>query len=146
MCSLSDNPIADSGLYLLTLRLDSGARVRVGALGTLEFDAGYYVYCGSARRGLSARVRRHAAPRKKKRWHIDYLTCRREVTVEAVQVFPLDEFTECQLNDRVSELPGARRIHGFGCSDCRCSSHLTFVGERPPSLKRKEDDRDRACR
>jgi sugar fermentation stimulation protein A len=138
---LSHIPPVDSGLYLLTLRVDSTARVEVGALGTLDFASGYYVYCGSARRGLSARLRRHAAPRKKKRWHIDYLTCRREVTVEAVRVFPVDELTECQLNERISGLPNATRIRGFGCSDCTCGSHLTYLGAEPPDLEREKNDR-----
>jgi sugar fermentation stimulation protein A len=125
-------PALDSGLYLLTLRVTSATNIRVGALGSIEFAAGYYLYCGSARRALSARLRRHTLRRKKKRWHIDYLTCRRRVTVEAMDVFPLDRLTECQLNARASKLPDAIQVRGFGCSDCRCFSHLTFVGDRPP--------------
>ena len=132
-------PNPDSGLYLLTLRVASAANIRVGALGLLEFDAGYYVYCGSARRGLSARLRRHASRRKKKHWHIDYLTCRRGVAVEAVEVFPIGKLTECQLNARVAELPGAIQVRGFGCSDCRCLAHLAFVGEKPPDLNILKD-------
>ena len=141
MLILVHNPTVDCGLYALTLRVNSGIRIRVGALGILEFASGYYVYCGSARRGPNSRLRRHVAPKKKKRWHIDYLTSCREVTVEAIQVFPVGDITECQLNERTANLPGATRIRGFGCSDCRCSSHLSYHGSRPPTMKREKYDR-----
>jgi hypothetical protein len=59
------------GIYALVLRLTGGrARLRVGALGVLSFEPGYYCYVGSARRGLKARLQRHLRrSRKKKHWH-----------------------------------------------------------------------------
>ena len=120
----------DSGLYLLILSVDSPAGIKVGALGRIEFPPGLYAYCGSARRGLSARLRRHAARRKNRRWHIDYLTSQTKgVDVESAMIFSFDGLTECQLNSRVAASPGARQIPGFGCSDCKCASHLTFLGD-----------------
>lgn len=121
----------DSGLYLLIVRVETPASVKIGALGRLDFRPGYYAYCGSARKGLSTRLRRHAARSKKKRWHIDYLTCRKEVAFDSTIVFPFDGLTECRLNASVARSPGAEQIRGFGCSDCRCASHLTFLGDKP---------------
>jgi sugar fermentation stimulation protein A len=101
----------------------------------MAFRPGFYAYCGSARRNLSARVARHLARVKKKHWHIDYLTCQREVRVESVRLFPLDGWTECRLNLLIQRLPNAKLIHGFGSSDCTCASHLTFFGPNRPALR-----------
>lgn len=62
------------GTYLLAVRLDSPRTVGVGALGDIRFDAGVYIYVGSAMGGLDQRVGRHLSGRKTLRWHIDYLT------------------------------------------------------------------------
>ncbi len=43
---------ADGGLYILLLRLARGARLEAGALGRLDYPAGWYAYVGSARRAL----------------------------------------------------------------------------------------------
>lgn len=130
----------NSGLYVLVLRVDSPASVRVGALGRLDFGPGYYAYCGSARRNLSSRISRHMARRKKLRWHIDYLTCRRNVSVELARIFPGNAMTECGLNSVVRESPGARSVPGFGCSDCTCDSHLIFFGDEAPDIFPEPND------
>ena len=59
--------------YQLAIRIGRPIRIRVGRLGEFEFPAGRYVYTGSARRGLEARVRRHLSRAKRLHWHIDYL-------------------------------------------------------------------------
>lgn len=119
---------ADSGLYVLILRVASRLTATIGALGTVDFKPGYYAYCGRARRNLSARLARHFSRRKKLHWHIDYLTCRKEVTVESAKIYTLDQMSECALNSLVRRLPRAEAIPGFGSSDCKCVSHLTFLG------------------
>ncbi len=124
----------DSGLYLLVLELTARMSVRVGAIGTIDFRPGYYVYCGSARKNLSARLARHRARNKKRRWHIDYLTSRREVRVESASVFPHDGMTECGLYSSALRPRKLEPVPGFGCSDCRCGSHLVFIGTEPPDL------------
>ena len=48
-------------------------RFTVGGLGTFDFPAGCYVYTGSPKRNLHARVARHHSRGKRLRWHIDYL-------------------------------------------------------------------------
>ena len=49
----------DSGVYRLWIELASPVDVRAGRLGIFRLPAGTYVYVGSARRGLSARLARH---------------------------------------------------------------------------------------
>lgn len=66
---------AAPGTYVLRLRLDHPAQVRVGALGRGAFPAGWYLYVGSARGpgGLAARVGRHRQGGRRRHWHLDYL-------------------------------------------------------------------------
>jgi len=63
-----------TGLYHLILHLKRPERLRVGRLGLQEFPAGYYLYTGSARRGLASRLQRHLCKEKTSHWHIDRLT------------------------------------------------------------------------
>ncbi len=44
------------GTYILMVRLDSPRTLRVGALGDLFFEAGTYIYAGSAMGGLDQRL------------------------------------------------------------------------------------------
>ena len=88
-----------------------------------SFPRGYYVYTGSALRGLGARIGRHLRPDKKHRWHVDYLL--RAARVKEVFVLETVERRECELNLLVMGLPGAGiEVEGFGSSDCGCRSHL----------------------
>jgi sugar fermentation stimulation protein A len=128
-------PESGSGLYLLIIKVTSPLTTTVGAIGTHDFLPGYYAYCGSARRNLSGRLSRHRAREKRLHWHIDYLTCREEVSVERADTFPCSGITECELNSLVQGLPHTTPIRDFGCSDCTCSSHLTYIGERSADLR-----------
>ncbi|MDR1747510.1 MAG: DNA/RNA nuclease SfsA, partial [Spirochaetaceae bacterium] len=63
------------GSYLIVLEIPEETETAVGALGNLRFRKGWYVYAGSAQRNLSGRIARHLRKvRKKKHWHLDYLT------------------------------------------------------------------------
>jgi len=116
------------GVYQLHLRLDKPKRIRVGKLGVFTFPAGRYIYTGSAMNGLIGRLRRHLKKRKKLHWHIDYLL--RHAKIETIFVLETGERVECQLNSLTLSLPNAKVVvKGFGCSDCRCSSHLVYFGE-----------------
>ncbi len=113
------------GSYLLMLRLQQGARLRIGALGTFDFPAGLYLYCGSAlgAGGVLARVRRHVEGARTLHWHVDYLL--RHARVHEVWArFDLRRL-ECEWAQALSvhcgfACPAAR----FGASDCRCRAHL----------------------
>lgn len=89
---------------------------------------GWYVYTGSAKRHLEARVRRHLRREKTRRWHIDWLLGRREARVVHVRLSTLGE---CELNAATG---GQILIPGFGASDCRagCASHLRYLGSERP--------------
>lgn len=110
------------GTYILLIRLGSDAEVRVGALGTFHFPAGEYCYVGSAMGGLEQRLRRHLAREKTLKWHADYLTTIAD-GVEAMVSYP-DPVPECMLARMAAECGMTPSVKGFGCSDCRCATHL----------------------
>ena len=119
--------LPDSGVYQVAWSLENRLRRRVGALGVCEFPRGCWVYTGSARRALRARVARHISSRKKRRWHIDYLLGPGRVI--AVRAFGAGGIGECEAHARL-----ARRFRewpkGFGSSDCRCATHIVYLGEK----------------
>lgn len=114
--------------YQLIMDVPADVRVDVGALGARDFPRGRYVYTGSARRSLEARIRRHLSVGKRKHWHIDHL-----LAVPGVQVIGVRRSArpECCLN---AATRGRIVVPGFGASDCRagCGSHLKRVGEVRP--------------
>jgi Uri superfamily endonuclease len=119
----------DAGIYQLLIRLPEPRTILVGALGEHDFAAGWYVYTGSMRRGLSHRLRRHAAAVKPLRWHIDYLTT--ACGVAATRTWPLDgdPDQECATHRALAARAGVTLpVAGFGSSDCRCASHLCHLG------------------
>lgn len=111
--------------YQLLIRLTTPQRLRIGRLGEFDFPAGRYVYTGSAKRCLEARIAYHLSTTKALRWHVDFL-----LAAEAAQVFEVRRFgeEECEVNQRTS---GQILIPGFGASDCRagCVSHLKYCGD-----------------
>ncbi len=116
--------VSDQISYQLVIALGRPVRCTIGRLGTFDFPAGRYVYTGSAKRGLEARISRHLRARKKRRWHVDYLLSAPGVTVATVI---RSRRNECRLN-RAS--PGSIPVPGFGASDCQagCGAHLKFLG------------------
>jgi sugar fermentation stimulation protein A len=121
----------DAGNYLILLELAASCRVETGALGTIAFKKGWYVYSGSARKNLSARISRHLRKEgKKKHWHIDYLTPH----AGRIKALPVMSYRnlECNLAGELERL-GGKPIEGFGSSDCRCTSHLFYFSAPPES-------------
>lgn len=110
--------------YQLRIKLSRAQTITVGRLGRFDFPAGLYLYTGSAKRNMVARVRRHLATEKKLRWHIDFLLGNNAATVSAVT---LSADPECNCNQQVD---GSVIVSGFGASDCRsrCGSHLKYLG------------------
>jgi Uri superfamily endonuclease len=118
------------GVYQLLINLESAERIQIGKLGTFLFPPGYYIYTGSAMSGMTGRVSRHLRSHKRLRWHVDYLLQRARVV--GVHEIWSSERIECDLNSEVMRLHGAQVIApGFGSSDCRCPSHLIYLGENP---------------
>lgn len=126
--------MTDGGLYCLVVALDRRVTAGVGALGTVEFDEGAYVYVGSAHGpGGFARVDRHrelaAGNRSGRHWHIDHLLTQPGASVVQV-VTTAGADAECALAQSLS----GERIHKFGCTDCDCPSHLARYPDRRPAI------------
>lgn len=109
------------GCYLLVVELKNNTTINVGKLGKKQFDKGHYVYVGSALNGLAQRIQRHLRKQKKTHWHIDYLLKHAKI----VDVFYKENVTmeECSIANKFSKF---NSIEGFGCSDCKCKSHLFY--------------------
>jgi Uri superfamily endonuclease len=118
----------EPGVYQLHLSLSDTTEITIGKLGTFRFPAGCYVYTGSALSGLERRLARHRRREKTHHWHIDYFLCHARIVEVRRQV--TTERRECLLNAETLALPGACVVAArFGSSDCRCRSHLVYLGE-----------------
>ncbi len=121
----------DKGIYCIVFRNPACTAV-VGALGTLEFPAGFHIYIGSALgSGGLKRLDRHCrlacGEIKRPKWHVDYiLTDLRFPLVYVVSAQTTDHL-ECRLAGAL----GGAGVSGFGCSDCACSSHLLYRCQDP---------------
>lgn len=123
------------GIYTLVLFLPQPYRIAVGSLGEIDFARGYYSYTGSAMGpGGLKRVDRHIQVMEGKnttrRWHIDYLLPSTSL---------LEAFTTRTTRDQECSIAKAigkklKAVPCFGCSDCRCISHLHFDPERQKML------------
>ena len=123
-----DPVLADGGLYLAVIELDAPHTIEVGALGTFDFPAGFYIYVGSAQKALTRRLARHGRSRKKKRWHIDYLCD----FAQKVRGFPIRGVTGEPQLARDCAVLGEVFPTGFGASDCDDDGHLIFTGHTDP--------------
>lgn len=109
--------------YQLLIEVGKPVTVVVGRLGACHFPSGRYIYTGSARRHIEARIARHLSAAKRLHWHIDYLLAAPEVRVVGVRRYREEE---CLINRNT---PGSIPVAGFGASDCRhqCGSHLRRI-------------------
>lgn len=121
----------DRGAYVLILSLDHPQRIAVGSLGETDFQEGYYLYIGSAMKGLTARLARHQRKRKRMHWHIDYLRDK-AMLVEALPIRSSLRM-ECSIAKDMYALP-ASPIPGFGCGDCACDTHLFYMSHSPMNI------------
>lgn len=109
--------------YQLTISISKPVMIAIGKFGLFNFPAGEYVYTGSARRHIDARIARHLRAEKTLRWHIDYL-----LNTPEAAVIKVSQFTEaeCEVNQRTGGLPLIKR---FGATDCvnGCGTHLKLM-------------------
>lgn len=114
------------GIYTLLITLDKPRTITIGKRGKIFFSAGYYAYVGSALNGLESRIDRHLKKGKVFHWHIDYLL--QKARIEEVIYCLTEKDKECaiafQLDYKLKPIPH------FGCSDCRCVSHLYFCKDK----------------
>jgi sugar fermentation stimulation protein A len=114
-----------SGCYILVIPLPNGFEGEVGSLGKVSLPSGIYGYVGSARSGLDLRLQRHIRREKIIHWHVDRLTVRAE-GMWAME-FHSPVWEECQLAHEALERGAGPVLPGFGCSDCRCRTHLFLL-------------------
>ena len=110
------------GIYVLIIELIQPADIVVGKRGIFSFNAGFYAYIGSALNSLEKRIERHLRKDKKRHWHIDYLMEKAEV--QCVICADTDKKVECEITGKLTGI--FTGIKGFGCSDCKCRSHLFY--------------------
>lgn len=118
------SPKVLKGTYCLLINLKSHSKITIGKLGTIDFKKGHYVYVGSALNSLNGRILRHLKEDKKLHWHIDYFLASANSEIEEVIYTVSDEKLECELARKIAERGSG--ISEFGCSDCKCESHLFF--------------------
>ena len=115
-----------TGIYILLTELLEEQEISIGRLGCITFPRGFYAYVGSAMNGLKSRTNYHLRKKSHYRWHIDYLLER--ASIREIIVSETTARAECTLAQTLAR--GLKPIHGFGCSDCKCSSHLYFGQEK----------------
>jgi Uri superfamily endonuclease len=117
--------------YQLYIFVEERIEVSVGALGVFGLSPGIYVYTGSAKRNMKSRILRHLSPKKKLKWHIDYLLSQPGVRIIQYKLLDMDE---CAANQ---SLEGRIPIPRFGATDCRCGcgSHLKYFEMRAGSAR-----------
>lgn len=131
---------SEPGTYALVLQIHSTGNVQIGRLGQIKLVPEYYIYVGSAfgPGGVRARVSRHWRTDKPKHWHIDHL--REFVTPLSAWVSYKPERLEHQWAQLFYKMSGMEAIQGFGCSDCKCYSHLFHTVAAPKVTEFDLDD------
>ena len=116
------------GTYLLWGRVRDRTPVRIGRLGLLTPQPGWYGYVGSALGpgGLRARLGHHLGHAVRPRWHLDWL--RPRLQWRAVWYVADPRRLEPLWVAALAGLPGAEvPLRGFGASDSGSESHLYLL-------------------
>jgi Uri superfamily endonuclease len=118
------------GVYALVISIPNDIDMRIGALGLQRFEAGEWVYVGSAfgngSTSLEHRIQRHFSSEKKIHWHIDIFL---DVVGPPTHVIWSEtrKKRECEIAARLgSQAQFSLGPPGFGSSDCKekCGTHL----------------------
>jgi len=119
---------------VLIIFVSKDLETMVGRLGRIYFKKGNYIYIGSAKGCLEARLRRHLRRSKKIYWYIDYLLKNDKVRIS--QIWVTDKSIECKTADVFNQEPACELVKkGFGSSDCKCLSHLFYLKDRERTEK-----------
>lgn len=124
---------SEKGVYCLIFE-NQDCKLDIGRKGEFSFLSGFHVYVGSALGpGGLKRVKRHIDFSKKKdrnpRWHVDYLHLTPSFRLVSAVCAPTSFRFECELARKI----GGDSVSGFGCTDCKCSSHLFYRNVSPLS-------------
>lgn len=122
------------GVYCLIFE-NRTCKLEIGKKGEFSFYAGFHIYVGSALGpGGLKRVKRHISlsrnQNRNPRWHVDYLHLSPAFRLASAVYAFTSARLECELASRI----GGDSVSGFGCTDCKCSSHL-FYRTRSPLLE-----------
>lgn len=114
-------------IYYLLFRLPKAKEVTIGRLGTFQFPAGKYIYVGSAKRHIEARIKRHLKLDKPQHWHFDYIRPYGEI----IKVTTFNRtLEECERAHQLQQQFKASAVaKGFGSSDCKCETHFFHIEE-----------------
>lgn len=129
--STEKNLFSGKGVYCLIFE-NRTCKIEVGKKGEFSFNPGFHIYVGSALGpGGLKRLQRHINLSKNRdrnpKWHVDYLHLNPAFRlVSAVYAFT-SERLECALASRI----GGDSVLGFGCTDCKCRSHLFYRDKNP---------------
>ncbi|MEM0007255.1 MAG: GIY-YIG nuclease family protein [Candidatus Bathyarchaeia archaeon] len=111
------------GVYVLAISVSKNINVKVCSRKNFFLEKGFYAYVGSGQKSLEKRLIRHFSKTGKKRfWHIDHLLAINGVSV--VKAFYKEAAKQEECRTALSLSGVAFSIDGFGCSDCKCESHL----------------------
>jgi Uri superfamily endonuclease len=119
--------------YCIALKHCAAEKIKVGALGVVDWPAGWLYYVGRAKTGWGRRLKRFAGEPPTSFWHIDYLVKSSQAELKAILPVSKPGSFECDLAglfDR--EIFEPVKI-GFGASDCDrgCPAHA-FRSQKPP--------------
>jgi Uri superfamily endonuclease len=84
--------------------------------------------------GLCNRVGRHIRSNKPSKWHVDYL----KLPVREVWVSGFGSRLECEWASTLKAVISVNVI-GFGCTDCKCQSHLFYFKSNAILKKSKQE-------
>ncbi len=112
-------------IYILGIEVNRDIRISIGKLGNVSFSKGFYLYIGSAKNRLNARLKRHLSADKKLFWHIDYLLTSSVAYLK--QIWTDSNKRECAIVSLINNNLNSRIVRGFGSSDCRCPGHLISI-------------------
>jgi len=119
------------GTYAIIFKNDCTANVQIGQWGQIKIKPGYYIYVGSAfgGGGVRARVLHHYRRNKHNHWHIDYL---REFMNPGIVWYTHEiNHLEHKWANSFNKMKAISAIPRFGCSDCKCYSHLFYSSNKP---------------
>lgn len=117
----------NTGSYILIIKLADRTVLKYGN-NSKKFEAGYYVYVGSAMNSLTGRVKYHLSSEKSGKWHIDKLL--KIATLEYVLMIPFNTRIEEKISNRFLKEKGLEVIERFGSSDVRTKGNLFFVKDK----------------
>ena len=115
------------GVYVLVIDVGKDIQEKIGCLRNIRFSKGTYAYVGSAQNNLEKRVTRHRSEKKTLFWHIDYLLNNEFTKVTKVFCKKAGKSEECKIANSLNKTENI--IPKFGCSDCKCESHLFRIKE-----------------